>query len=192
VPLTVTADGLSLECIVFRQDAVLSSPVTDTVAQFSIQLVAADPRKFSDPLTTSTRLPASTGGLTVPFTVPFTIASTVVSGTCSLVNGGNTTGPVRLRVNGPCTGPIITHVGTGAQLVFASSLVLAAGEWIDIDMGGAHGSGERHCQPQRLHHATRLVRVRTRRERVGVHRTGLQHRGAAECDRNPGVAMREI
>ena len=118
----------------FRQDTVLSSPVTDTVAQFSIQLVAADPRKFSDPLTTSTRLPSSTGGLTVPFTVPFTIASTVVSGSCSLVNSGNTTGPVRLRVAGPVTGPIITHDGTGAQLVFASSLVLAAGEWIDIDM----------------------------------------------------------
>lgn len=71
-----------------------------------------------------------TGGLTVGFTVD----ATTVTGQVSLVNPGNEPGPVRLRIDGPCVGPVITHVSTGAQLVFSSSLVLRAGEWLEVDM----------------------------------------------------------
>lgn len=66
--------------------------------------------------------------------IPFTIDAVTVTGQVSLENPGNETGPVRLRIDGPCRGPVVTHVSTGAQLVFASSLVLGAGEWIDVDM----------------------------------------------------------
>lgn len=63
-----------------------------------------------------------------------TIDAVTVTGQVSLTNPGNDTGPLRLRIDGPCTGPVVTHVGTGDRLVFSSSLVLAAGEWLDIDM----------------------------------------------------------
>lgn len=69
---------------------------------------------------------ANVGGLTID--------AVTVTGQVSLTNPGNDTGPLRLRVDGPCTGPVVTHVGTGDRLVFSSSLVLAAGEWLDIDM----------------------------------------------------------
>jgi len=68
------------------------------------------------------------------FTIPFTIDAVTVTGQVSLVNPGNETGPVRLRIDGPCRGPVVTHVSSGAQLVFSSSLVLGVGEWIDVDM----------------------------------------------------------
>jgi len=68
------------------------------------------------------------------FRVPFTIDAVTVTGQVSLENPGNEPGPVRLRIDGPCAGPVITHVSTGAQLVFSSALVLNEGEWLDIDM----------------------------------------------------------
>jgi len=67
-------------------------------------------------------------------TIPFTIDAVTVTGQVSLVNPGNETGPVRLRIDGPCRGPVVTHVSSGTQLIFSSSLVLGAGEWIDVDM----------------------------------------------------------
>lgn len=75
----------------------------------------------------------SAAGLTIP-AAGLTINAVTVTGQVSLTNPGNDTGPLRLRIDGPCTGPVVTHVGTGDRLVFSSSLVLAAGEWLDIDM----------------------------------------------------------
>lgn len=132
--LTVTENGVALLAIVYRQDVVLTTRVSDYAATFSIQLVAPDPRKFLTPLTATTRLPATSGGLVIPFAIPFALSATSTSGSCSLVNPGNVTGPVKLRIDGPTTGPVVTHLGTGAALVFAASLALGAGDWIDVDM----------------------------------------------------------
>ena len=101
---------------------------------WSIQVIALDPRKLGAPLTGSTGLPSSSGGFTFPHTFPFAINSTVVSGQVSLFNPGNETGPVTLRIDGPIVGPIITHVGSGLQLVFSASLTLGAGEFLLVDM----------------------------------------------------------
>jgi hypothetical protein len=193
-PAVFTELGVSRSIIVRRNDEVIVKRDTLYHAAWSVQVIALDPRKFTDPVSGSTFLPSSTGGLiiggagvapstdfvtpdqlasiahqdgfmvspasapgmydlfnsdgspattdflTVPatsgdaLTVPFSIDSTIVSGLVSLTNPGNEVGPVSLRIDGPCTGPVITHVASGAQLVFSSSLVLGAGEWIDVDM----------------------------------------------------------
>lgn len=117
-----------------RSGQVLAPLVTNYHCDYSLSLVAADSRKFGQTLTTSTALPSSSGGLTVPFTVPFTISAVTVSGQVSLSNPGNVAGPVRLRIDGPVTGPVVTHVSSGRALVFASSLVLGAGQWVEVDM----------------------------------------------------------
>jgi hypothetical protein len=132
--LTVVESGAERSLAVRRDDAVIVTWLNDREAQWSIGLVAADPRKFGTALTASTALPSTTGGLTVPFTVPFTINAVTVTGQVSLTNPGNIAGPVRLRIDGPVQGPVVTHVSSGRQLVFASSVVLGAGEWIDVDM----------------------------------------------------------
>jgi hypothetical protein len=103
-------------------------------ATFSFVLYGPGGIRTGDPVTTTTGLPATSGGLSIPFTIPFTISSNVVSGQCSATNVGTMTGPVKLRIDGPITGPQITHLGSGAQLTFASSLTLASGEWIEVDM----------------------------------------------------------
>jgi peptidoglycan hydrolase-like protein with peptidoglycan-binding domain len=103
-------------------------------ASFSIVLYGPDARRLGAQVSTSTKLPSASGGLTVPLTVPAVISETVVSGSCSLYNPGTVAGPVTLRIDGPVTGPTVTHVSSGQQLVFASSLTLAAGEWLLVDM----------------------------------------------------------
>ena len=129
----VAEAGATRWCIVRRSDDVIPKRLTNQVAMYAFRVTALDHRKFSVPLTASTRLPVSSGGLTVPFTAPFAVAATLVSGQVNLTNPGNETGPVILRVDGPCHGPSITHVASGISLTFSASLVLGEGEWLTID-----------------------------------------------------------
>lgn len=117
-----------------REDDVVVQHDDPVLASWSFQVVCTDPRKFGEPLSDSTGLPSSTGGLMIPFTIPFIIDATTVTGQVTLTNPGNAPGPVMLRLDGPLTGPVITHVASGAQLVFSSSLSIGAGEWLEVDM----------------------------------------------------------
>lgn len=132
--LTVTESGSPLTSVVRRQGETLIQKVSNLFANYSIQVFAVDPRKFGTPLTGSTHLPASTGGITYPHSWPETWTATTVSGQVALTNPGNTTGSVVLRIDGPATGPSIAHSGTGTAITFSSSLVLGTGEWLTINM----------------------------------------------------------
>ena len=135
--LTVIDEGVEpLTMRVARQGEVLiDGTPTATVKQFSIGLVAADPRKFGTEQTQTTALPSATGGITVPFTVPFAINSTVVTGQISMTNSGTMAGPVTARVTGPApAGGIITHTSDLGTRVLSVNLPLGVGEWVDIDM----------------------------------------------------------
>ncbi|MEK6310283.1 MAG: hypothetical protein V4755_06210 [Curtobacterium sp.] len=132
--LVVTYAGTTRWVTVQQSDDILPGWETDVIGTWSIQVESTDWRKFGEALTGSTKLPSTSGGLTIPFTIPFTINAVTVTGQVGLNNPGNESGPVVLRVDGPCIGPIITHASTGKALVFSSSLVLQAGEFLLIDM----------------------------------------------------------
>lgn len=135
--LTVTDAGVEPRTMrVARQgDLIVEGTPTATVKQFSIGLVAADPRKFGTTLSQTTALPSSSGGITVPFAVPFSIDSVVNTGQISMTNAGNTTGPVLARVDGPAPqGATVTHSSDAGTRIFSFNLPLADGEWVDIDM----------------------------------------------------------
>lgn len=148
VPLVVTIDGQSRWLLVRRQGEVVFVETSDRSADWSLQLQALEPRWFADALSLSTGLPRAEGGLTVPFTIPFTIDATHVSGSVSLNNPGRVDGPVVIRIDGPCQGPVITHTGSGKQLVLATDLVLGQGQFITVDMENelvlAQGQSERN------------------------------------------------
>lgn len=75
----------------------------------------------------------STGGLTFPLVFPFVIEGDPAAvGRPGYIDVAGTapTWPV-LRVNGPCSNPVITHVTTGRAL--AVQVTLEAGEWVEID-----------------------------------------------------------
>lgn len=132
--MTVVESGRARTCMVRRDGEVLPAWLGDDTFEYSVQFAADDPRKLGTALTGSTHLPSFTGGLSIPFMIPFSIDSVRVTGQVNLTNPGNETGPVTMRVDGPCSGPVITHVASGLSLVFSASLVLGVGEWIDIDM----------------------------------------------------------
>jgi hypothetical protein len=131
-----TESGRTRFINVRRDGDVLESWFSATAFSYSIQFVAVDPRKFATPLTGSTFLPASTGGLVWPETWPEVWSAVTNSGTVSLTNPGNTVGPVVLRVDGPCSGPQITHTSASnvSAVTFSSSLALGVGEWLTINM----------------------------------------------------------
>lgn len=132
--LTVIEAGRARSMFVQRQGEVLVSWTSATAATWSVQLVALDPRKYAAPTIATCHLPFSSGGMTWPITWPITWTGMSNSGTVSIPNTGNATAPVLLRIDGPITGPVVTHLGSGAQMVFSTSLALMAGEFLIVDM----------------------------------------------------------
>jgi hypothetical protein len=139
--LEVTEHGITRWVNARRLDVVDISRKSLWYATWSAQFAAvgAQPsdgewRKFGADMVAVTALPSSSGGLQLPFIVPFAITAETVTGQIALTNPGNATGPVKLRIDGPVRGPIITHVSSGKALVLSSSLTIGAGEWLDIDM----------------------------------------------------------
>lgn len=117
-----------------RSDEVLVRTITPTLARYSVQMVALDSRLLGAELSADTALPSSVGGLRWPVRWPVRWPGSTIAGQVSLTNPGPVAGPVRLRIDGPVSGPIVTHVSTGARLVFATSVVLGAGEFLTVDM----------------------------------------------------------
>lgn len=133
--MRVTQSGVTRIAYVRRANTpITEGRVSSVFATPVVQLVTVDGRKFADAMIATTQVAAASGTMTVPFTVPFTINSTVTSGTVSMVNAGNTTGPVTLTIQGPVSGPSISHVASGLTLAFASSLTLSAQEFLVVDM----------------------------------------------------------
>lgn len=102
------------------------------VIEFSLALLAPDPRRYSVEVTTvSTGMPATSGGLTLPTTVPFSIGATVTSGIVTAVNVGNmSTRPV-FTVHGPAPAGSIVHRASGRALRWHEPI--AAGRTLVID-----------------------------------------------------------
>ena len=133
-PFVMVESGLSRTTTVRRDGDVIETWLNQQAFTYSVQLFAPDPRKFGTPLTVATSEFSTAGGLTVPFTVPFSINSTISAGLITLTNSGYETGPVVARIDGPCTNPVITHVGVAGPQVFSLNLSLQVGEFLLIDM----------------------------------------------------------
>lgn len=136
--LLVSESGRVRHCEAQRQDAVLVSTPrgAESLAEYSIQVVAKDPRKYGDLITDATPLPFSSGGLVYPVTYPVTYTGVSGTGVVTINNPGNAPAPVWLRVDGPVPagGWTVTHVGKRQSLTFATALALATGEFVTVDM----------------------------------------------------------
>jgi hypothetical protein len=119
-----------------RQGAVVADPITDTLGAYSLLIVAEDPLKYGDLVSSTTLLPRSSGGLIRPSTWPRMWTGVSNSGVIRVNNPGDEPAPVWLRIDGPIPagGWSVTHQGKQQSLMFASSLALAAGEFVTVDM----------------------------------------------------------
>lgn len=76
---------------------------------------------------------ASTGGgMSFPVTLPMSFAPGLVPGAAVITVSGNANVRPTIDVYGPCTGPLVRVVDTGAQMSF-SGLSVAAGSYLHID-----------------------------------------------------------
>jgi hypothetical protein len=133
-PLLVSESGYVRWLMVQRSADIVPTRLNNMMSQFTFQVFSKDWRKFGQPGGLATALSSATGGIGIPLQVPFIIDSVVVSGQVNAFNPGNEVGPVTVRIDGPCTGPVVTHIGSSQPAVFSSSLVLNAGEFLIIDM----------------------------------------------------------
>lgn len=132
--LSISEAGFPRTCMARRSDEILYHDTSDTAADFSLQMVADDPRKLGAQLNPNTGLAISTGGLTFPITFPIEFDSTTVTGLITVTNNGNIDGSVVLRLDGPVTDPVINQTVGSQVITFAMTYGLAAGNWLTIDM----------------------------------------------------------
>lgn len=72
-------------------------------------------------------------GRTYALAPPRTYPATMPAGAVLVVNPGNTWQHQKAKLYGPCAGPRYTCEDTGETLSFTEDLVLAAGEYVEID-----------------------------------------------------------
>lgn len=146
--MLVTVDGVTLMYMVQRAEAkpMIQPQAGLKVARYSIPLVSLSPYAFDagDPLTGSTGLPSSSGGMRFPVVfsggppsvsgsgaVPWCFGERVVSGEVSLSNPGGAPSPVSLRVDGPVRDPRVEHLPSGGVLELREGL--GAGHFVVFD-----------------------------------------------------------
>lgn len=134
--LSVTRGTATRTITCYRQDEVTVSDVTDVLAEWSVQVTAPDPRKLGTPVVGETSPIVVTGGLSIPFTVPFSIDSDVTGAhtDVTLTNAGIVSGPLTIRIDGPVTGPTVSHINAASvqKVISLPDLVLLAGEYVLI------------------------------------------------------------
>jgi len=134
--LVVTQAGyLTRQAEVRRSGDIKTAPMAANAFRWSIVLVAPNPRRYSDTLSTqSVGLPQGSGsGLVFPLLFPLDFGSAQAGGDMTLTNAGTMATWPTWEILGPLDGPIITAVASGEQLLFDPTLTVPDGETLIID-----------------------------------------------------------
>lgn len=126
--------GLALQSLV-KLHGELDPPVEvgPNVLAYQAQFFAADPRAYSQTLSTSTggTLTTSPGGWVAPETPPI-VFSISAGGTAAVNNAGNRPTPPVFRVYGQCVNPQILLVGTTSRIALTGTV--SAGDYLEVDV----------------------------------------------------------
>jgi hypothetical protein len=112
---------------------------TLTDVEFTIPLVAPDPRKYGTVMQSATVTAASSGiGLIVPFTIPAVLPASPLAGSTTVTNRGNFEAPALVTITGPIPSPAAVNVTTG-QTISYSQLTLGATDVLTLDLDARQG-----------------------------------------------------
>lgn len=132
----VVNETIPKQATVRRSGKPIIQKVTDRIATYSLLVTAADPRRYSTTLqSTSTSLPAVSGGLTLPAAMPWTMSATVAAGSFPAQNTGSFESRPVFTVTGPVSQPTIAALypdGTVEALAYTGA-DLATGEQLILD-----------------------------------------------------------
>ncbi len=125
--------GLALQAAVkLASDVELVLEGGPPILRYQAQLLAQDPRAYSQTLTTATggTIGTSPGGMTFPRTFPITFAASA-GGTVAVSNEGNRPTPAMFRLYGGVTVAQILLVGTAKKIAISGTI--APGDYLEID-----------------------------------------------------------
>lgn len=110
---------------------------------FSLSLIAPDPRKYSSTSrNASLVLPILTGGIAPPLTPPFTVTGSTSLSQITLTNDGNITTYPTLVIVGPCPPARIVNLTTGEALRVVDAVPADQTLLIDVLAGTATTGGQ--------------------------------------------------
>ncbi|HEX5119857.1 MAG TPA: hypothetical protein VFW65_32120 [Pseudonocardiaceae bacterium] len=135
-PLTVTEEsGLALVALVALDGELLTAPIGALSVDFSVQLVAPDPRKFSiSPRVQVVPLASpGSGGVRYPVGYPVSYGTPGAPGAVLLTNDGTAEADPVVTFAGPLTTPSLTRADTGDVVTYAGTL--AATDSLTVDFG---------------------------------------------------------
>jgi hypothetical protein len=126
--------GVSMQALV-KLHGELEPPVEvgPNILAYQVQMLAQDPRAYSQILSTSTggTLTSAPGGWTFPRTEPITFAVSA-SGQSAVNNAGNRPTPPVFRIYGMCVNPQILLLGTTSRIALTGTV--GAGDYLEIDV----------------------------------------------------------
>lgn len=134
--LVITQAGhVTRRCQVRRSGDTKTRLLAPGVFRWSMVLVAPDPRRYADDLSTqAVGLPQTgAGGLVFPAVFPLTFGSGASGGQMQLTHHGTVAVWPTWLVLGPLSGPVIANTSTGEHLEFDPTFALADGETMTID-----------------------------------------------------------
>lgn len=108
--------------------------------RFSIGLTSLDPCLYGlDLVSGVSGLPKTSGGMTFPYCFgtcsdsvsPWRWSEDIISGRVSLLNSGNASSPVFIRIDGPVVNPQVSHVESGHVMAF--DLTLGVNHYVTIN-----------------------------------------------------------
>lgn len=132
--LLTVAEAVPKQLLVRRSGRITEAyPGEQTEVDFTIGLIAPDPRKYTAVLQQATaNQGAGPAGLAPPWTPPITLPAGAPPMTVSATNGGSfETRPV-VTITGPVTSPALVNQTTG-QVVSYSALTLGASDVLAVD-----------------------------------------------------------
>lgn len=110
--------------------------------QFTVPLIAPDPRKYATQGKTVTFAPGAGGvttGITLPVILPFTLPPKQPSGSIAVINAGNFETRPLFVITGPITSPVVSNVTT-SQSVSWTGLQVLAGQQFTVDFLAQQGT----------------------------------------------------
>lgn len=115
----------------------------DTRADFSLSLLAPDPRKYETTLRSAALvLPILSGGIAPPLTPPITITGSTSLSQITLTNDGTATTYPTLVITGPCPPPRIANLTTSEVLRVVDAVPAGQTLIIDVANGVATTGGQ--------------------------------------------------
>jgi hypothetical protein len=125
-------------CMARRSGRLMVRSLTETISEFSIAMLAPDPRKYGGFVSGSIAVTTGLGGLAPPWTPPVALpAIDTGASSVELVNAGIYNSPPTITIRGPGSGISVYNLTASRSLAY--DLTLATGDFIAIDVASGVG-----------------------------------------------------